>query len=110
MQTLSQENRLGVMAFDITWSPYGIPTPETEFKFHPTRKWRFDYAWPKLGKIAVEIEGGIWSRGRHTRGAGFLADMDKYNAAGKAGWRVFRFTPDQLEKGGAQEFMKDVLK
>lgn len=94
---------------DLTWRPFGIPTPEAEFKFHPTRKWRFDYCW-RDKQIAVEIEGAIWARGRHTRGAGYLADMDKYNAAALLGWRVFRFTPQQLKTGEAQNFMNYVFK
>lgn len=93
---------------DLIWYPYGIPTPEAEYKFHPTRKWRFDYCWPD-SRIAVEIEGAIWVYGRHTRGAGFLRDMEKYNFAAKLGWRVFRFTPQQLKKGEAQAFIKPVL-
>lgn len=93
---------------DMTWRPYGIETPEAEFRFHLTRRWRFDYAWPDR-KIAVEIDGGIWSRGRHTRGFGYLGDMEKQNHAGLSGWRIFKFTPQQLKKGEAQEFMKQVL-
>jgi hypothetical protein len=70
----------------------GLPAPTTEHRFHATRRWRFDYAWPEH-RIALEVEGGVWTGGRHTRGAGFLGDMEKYNAAGEQGWRVFRVTP-----------------
>ncbi|MGN6555625.1 MAG: hypothetical protein ACTHLW_18105 [Verrucomicrobiota bacterium] len=63
----------------------------TEHRFHPTRRWKFDYAHPPT-KVAVEIEGGIWSGGRHTRGDGFQEDCDKYNTATLMGWRVFRLT------------------
>lgn len=101
---------------DLIWEPYGLVTPVTEWKFHPIRKWRFDYAWPyingevpKGGPIAVEIEGGIWVKGAHTRGKHFLSDCEKYNTATAMGWRVFRFTPQQLKKGEAQEFMKTVF-
>ena len=65
-----------------------------EFKFHPTRRWRFDYAIPEH-KIAVEVEGGVWTNGRHTRPQGFLGDIEKYNTATLMGWRVFRTTPDR---------------
>lgn len=71
----------------------GVP----EFKFHPERRWRFDFAWPE-NKVAMEIEGGVWSRGRHTRGSGFVKDIEKYNAAASLGWRVFRFTPQQVQR------------
>ena len=74
-----------------------IPIPEKEYKFHPKRKWRFDYAWPDY-KIALEVEGGIWTKGRHVRGTGFLKDMEKYNAATVLGWRVLRTTPTDLLK------------
>lgn len=93
---------------DLIWRPYGIETPAKEFRFHPERRWRFDYAWPNW-RVAVEIEGGIWNRGAHVRGAHFLSDCEKYNSAGKIGWRVFRFSPQQLKKGEAQTFMKTVL-
>lgn len=94
---------------DLIWEIYGIPRPQTEFRFHAERRWRFDHAWPQQ-KVAVEIEGGVWSGGRHTRGSGFIKDMEKYNVAGLLGWRVFRFLPDQLKKGEAQMFMKEVLR
>lgn len=65
----------------------------TEFRFHEHRRWRFDYAHPVL-RIALEVEGGVWSGGRHTRGKGFLGDIEKYNTATAAGWAVFRCTTD----------------
>lgn len=55
-------------------------------------------AWPVF-KIAVEIEGGVWVQGRHVRGAGFLRDAEKYNAAVLMGWRLLRYTPAQIKKG-----------
>lgn len=68
-----------------------------EYKFHPKRRWRFDYAIPDH-KIALEVEGGVWTGGRHIRAQGFLGDMEKYNTATLMGWRVFRTTPDDLLK------------
>lgn len=73
----------------------GLPAPTPEHRFDLTRRWRFDYAWPDY-KIALEVEGGIWTGGRHTRGAGFLGDMEKYNRAAALGWRVIRTTPKAL--------------
>lgn len=64
-----------------------------EYRFHPTRRFRFDYALPEY-KIAIEIEGGVWIKGRHTRGAGYQRDLIKYNLATTLGWRVLRYTPD----------------
>lgn len=68
------------------------PDACAEFKFHPSRKWRADFALP-AAKILVEIDGGVWSGGRHTRGAGFVRDQEKLNAAAVLGYRVLRFTP-----------------
>jgi hypothetical protein len=98
----------GFLLMDMVWEVYGLPLPVGEFRFHPERRWRADYCWPDK-KVIVEIEGGVWSRGRHTRGYGFVKDMEKYNEAGKLGYRVFRFTPQQLKMGLAQDFMKQVL-
>ena len=67
-----------------------------EFRFHDTRKWRFDFAHV-ASLVAVEIEGGTYTKGRHVRGKGFADDCEKYNAASLAGWRVFRLTPQMVE-------------
>ena len=66
-----------------------------EYRFHPVRKWRFDYALPSE-RVAIEVEGGVWTKGRHITPKGFLADIDKYNTATAMGWRVFRVTPSSL--------------
>lgn len=84
-----------------------LPIPETEYKFCPDRKWRFDYAYPKL-MIAIEQEGGAWSRGRHTRGRGFINDLEKYNRATVMGWRILRYTPDQMT-GNAIDDLHNIL-
>lgn len=73
----------------------GLPPPTAELRFEPLRRWRFDYAWPD-SKIALEIEGGVWSGGRHTTGKGFVGDMAKYNRAACLGWRVLRVQPKEL--------------
>ena len=46
----------------------GLPAPVAQHKFHPVRRWRFDLAWP-ANMLAIEVDGGIWSNGRHTRGS-----------------------------------------
>jgi len=75
---------------------FNIPTPEAEVRFHPTRRWRFDYAW-KGKKVAVELEGGVWQYGRHNRAASYIKDMEKYNAAAELGWKVLRYTPQNID-------------
>jgi very-short-patch-repair endonuclease len=65
-----------------------------ELQFHPDRKWRFDYAFPSR-KIAIEIDGAIWTLGRHNRPRGYLNDMEKLNTAASMGWLVLRFSTDE---------------
>ena len=73
-----------------------------EFKFHPVRKWRSDFAIPSA-KLIVEIEGGFWMKGkdgkggRHSRGGGAIKDMEKYNAATIMGYALLRFDPKQAK-------------
>lgn len=76
---------------------------EREHRFAPPRRWRFDFAHPESW-IAVEIEGGHWSGGRHVRGAGFAADCEKYSVAATLGWRVIRATTGQVLSGLAIEW------
>lgn len=79
-----------------------------EYKFHPTRKWQFDFAFPAL-RIAVEVEGGAFGGGRHQRQRGFEADMFKYNAATKLGWLVFRYTTELVTNGVAIADIEETL-
>lgn len=85
------------LIFNALLREHTLPTPHAEYRFHPTRKWRFDYAWVN-SKVALEVEGAVWTGGRHTRGAGFLKDIEKYNNATALGWRILRCTPSTLTK------------
>lgn len=74
-----------------------------EHRFHPDRKWRFDFAIPER-KIAIEYEG-IFSpdndNSRHTHVIGYSTDCEKYNEAALLGWIVLRFTAMHLQNGVA---------
>lgn len=87
----------------------GLPLPVAEHRFHPTRLWRFDYAWP-AEKIALEVEGGIWTGGRHINPAGFIADLEKYNAAAVLGWRIIRLTPNSIETLISVHLVREAMK
>lgn len=80
-----------------------------EYKFHESRKWRFDFAIVSA-RVAIEIEGGVWTGGRHTSPQGFLEDMEKYNEASAAGWRLLRFTPQEMFKIKNHEMIRRALK
>ena len=87
----------------------GVPSPVREHRFHPTRKWRFDFAWPDH-KLAVEIEGGIWrKKGAHSGGAAITRDCEKSNDAQLAGWRVLRFVRKHLDDGTAVTLTRRAL-
>lgn len=79
-----------------------------EYRFHPERRWRFDYAIPSH-RIALEVEGGVWTAGRHTRPQGFLGDIEKYNTATLLGWRVFRTTPAELLTSATVNLLKQAI-
>lgn len=79
-----------------------------EYRFHPIRMWRFDYAIPSH-HIALEVEGGVWTGGRHTRSQGFLGDMEKYNTAAIFGWKVLRTVPDDLLTGKTIDLLRAAI-
>lgn len=85
-----------------------LPEPITQLRFHPKRRWMFDFAWPAQ-RVALEVEGGVWSGGRHTSGKGFTDDCVKYNEATLQGWRVLRVTGGQIEDGSAIDWLRRAL-
>ena len=74
----------------------GMPQPEQEYRFAPPRRFRLDLAFVDQ-KVAVELEGGVYVQGRHTRGKGYEKDCEKYNLAQSLGWSVYRFTAGMLD-------------
>ena len=70
--------------------------------------WRLDFAWPDR-HLAVEVEGGVWTGGRHTRGAGFEEDARKYNVLALLGWRLLRFTSRSIQSGVALQSIEAAL-
>ena len=82
-----------------------IPEPEREYRFHQTRLWRCDFAWPEH-RWALEVEGGIWTNGAHTRGKHFESDCAKYAELALAGYRLLRVTGDQIRRGEAIEWLR----
>ena len=81
---------------------------QREHRFDAVRKWRFDYAWPSQ-RVAVEIDGGQWVRngGRHNRDS----DREKLNYAAAQGWRVLRFSTQQVDRdpAGCVELLRRAL-
>jgi hypothetical protein len=74
--------------FELLWRSLGGGELKREYKFVDGRRFRFDYY--HMNGVAIELEGGVWTRGRHTRPTGFLNDMEKYNLAASMGILVFR--------------------
>ena len=87
--------------FECQLKAYKIPYVK-EFRFHDERRWRCDFALIE-DKILIEIEGGIWKNGRHTRGGGFENDCEKYNEAVIRNYKILRFTPKHVKTGKAIE-------
>lgn len=86
----------------------GITGWNTQYKFSESRKYTFDFAFPER-MIAIEVEGATWVAGRHTRGKGYEDDCRKYNYAQLEGWKVLRFTSDQVKRKEAIRLLKIII-
>lgn len=87
----------------------GIAEPQRNWRFHETRRWEIDFAWPEL-RIGVEIQGGVWSGGKHGRGAGIVKDMQKHNALLDLKWRVWLYTPGEVLRGEALQHVAPLVR
>ena len=85
-----------------------LPPFEREFRFASPRRWRFDFCWPER-KLAVEIEGLTPDSGRHQRIGGFIADCEKYEAALRLGWTVYRVPGQWIMKGKRRIWRGEVV-
>lgn len=83
-----------------------LPKPVKEYRFLPPRRFRFDFAWPEF-QLGVEIDGGVFSNGRHVQGIGYTNDCEKFNLASIEGWRVLRVTTGQVHAGEAIYWLKE---
>lgn len=104
---MGRKNYPGV-PFGLTCRAVGLPMPEPEYRFHPTRRWRFDFAF-LAARVAVEVQGGLFVNGRHSRGAALLKEHEKLNAAAALGWRVLFVTPKQIANGEALRTVEAAL-
>lgn len=99
----------GALGLDRQCELAGWPAPVAEYRFHLERRWRFDWAFPAL-LLAIEVEGGAWTGGRHTRGGGFEKDLEKYAEALTLGWRILRVSPSWIRDGRALGYIERILK
>lgn len=74
---------------------------EREYRFHPKRRFRLDFAFPEY-KIGIEIQGGIWLNGYHNRGQGQNNDAEKNNLAVLDGWKILYYTTNMINKDPGQ--------
>lgn len=67
-----------------------IKSYETEYQFTKKRKFRFDWFIPCLN-LALEYEGIMGDKSRHTTVTGYTGDINKYNLALTLGFKVLRY-------------------
>ena len=79
-----------------------------EYRPLPTRRFRLDFAFP-TEKVGIELSGGTWSGGRHTRGKGYDTDCEKWALLQLAGWTVIVATSTHLKDGSAMAWTKQAL-
>lgn len=72
------------------------------------KDYRFDFAWPQF-RLALEINGSIWTKGGHSSGRGLIRDYDKINQAQMQKWDVLIFTTEQVMNGEAIVTLKNMI-
>ena len=85
-----------------------LPPPVREHRFHAIRKWRLDFAWVEY-KFAVEVQGGLYVNGGHSRGEGYEKDLEKYQFAMLDGWTVYCCSPRMIQSGDAVKTIETML-
>jgi len=66
--------------------------------------------YPGLRLCLIEVTGGIYSKQAHGSVTGVLKDNERLNQATLNGWKMLRFTPQQVESGEAKALIEEALK
>jgi very-short-patch-repair endonuclease len=74
----------------------GLGGFERNYQFDTPRRWELDFAWLSA-RVAIEVQGGVHSRGAHVRPDGFKRDCRKSRRAQLMGWIVFPCTSADLK-------------
>ena len=85
-----------------------LPEPIREYRPWTDRKFRIDLAYVDR-KIFIEVDGGEWANGRHSRGAGMQTDCIKWNRLTLEGWSGYRFTGSMVRSGAALALLEQVV-
>ena len=96
----------------VGWFKYaGVTGYTRQFRAIPGRRYSFDFAFI-AARILVEVQGGVWSRGKsgHKSGRGIEDDTEKLNLAVIEGYRVLQVTGKQIKDGRAVNWILEALK
>ncbi len=102
-------NSVVVTAF---FKEHNLPAPVYEHQFCLERKWRFDLAFLPFApgnRVAIEVQGGLWTKGAHVRPARMIAEFEKWNTAASMNWRILFVTPDQLMTAATADLVRRCL-
>lgn len=80
---------------------------QRQYKFHPDRQWKADFAWCKSEYgptyIMLEVNGGTYiqgsNRGAHSRGPRQREDYEKWSEASLLGWTLILVDSVDVRKG-----------
>jgi hypothetical protein len=115
-ESYREERERLIARLDLQMRGRRLPPAAPEHRFHPTRQWRFDRAYPEI-RLAIEVEGGLRTvgedgqrGGRHNRPDGYIEDRRKYTAAAVLGWRVVYVTIESLQDNSAVDAIVEILK
>lgn len=98
----------GKLAWQLELS--GITGWVREHRFHPSRMWRIDIAFPEI-KLAVECEGmgPKGQPGRHQLTQHVHSNTEKHSALAVLGWRLIRVTGRQIDSDHAIRWIAGAL-
>lgn len=81
-----------------------------QHRWHPTRRFAADFAFDEgvTTTLLVEVDGGLFVRGRHSRGPAREADMERDAEAMMLGWTVLRVSPRHVKTGKALAWIEAI--